>query len=172
MLMIVVLATASNCSNTHRVSGANTSAPDPQIYFRPLTLTWSSSGTLIRGSWVSVTEGRTVYPNTADIWCDPRTRECSVVWADYMEQESGLKTILLSRNSLEIVHYGGDQVVAKTGTEQHGVTLTINVPTNDVLWFETNPGYKSPDGDQSPYTMTMRLVDGATMWKQMQEQAQ
>lgn len=158
----VAMALCSACSKSRQMAVAATGELRSRVQFPPMMLDASAVGVLARGSWKAVSS-EPVAANTSNIWCDPVTRECSVVTADYIDFLDGRPLIALRRNHLAIVVWNKDLIVAKDGTEAEGVTLTINVPTRDILWMQTNIGYEQGETRVPPSTMTLRLVDGAAL---------
>jgi hypothetical protein len=107
------------------------------------------------GTWKAVTN-KLVYPvNTVNIECNAITGECTVATLDFISDALDQADRIRTR-SLRVVHWDKDMLIAKSGDESD-ITLTINVPAQDVLWSQArDPGLQTGDASQT----TMRLVSG------------
>lgn len=132
----------------------------PDVKLPILTVSKSGPFVFARGTWKAITN-KLGYPvNTVNIQCDATRGECHVVTADFISET--LDQIALHETDLNIVHWSDDLVVARDGTRGDGITLTINVPANEVVWTQTNSGWTAPASGVTfePSQMTLRLVSG------------
>ena len=90
------------------------------------------------GTWKAITN-KLAYPvNTVHIECNAITGECTVTSIEFiseaLDQVDGI-----TNQSLHVVHWDKDMLVAKSGGELD-ITLTINVPAKDVTWTQEQSG--------------------------------
>lgn len=110
------------------------------------------------GTWKGITN-KLGYPvNTVDIVCDVGSRECTVTTVNFISEE--LDQVHLDRTYLSVSNWTSDFLVARGMPPTEGITLTINVPAQEVLWSQVDPGTTLPGFTLKPSQMTLRLVNG------------
>jgi len=110
------------------------------------------------GTWKAITN-KLGYPvNTVDIVCDVGSRECIVTTVNFISEE--LDQVHLDRTYLTVATWNDDFLVARSEEAEGGITMTINVPAQDVLWSQVNPARTFLGKAIGPEQMTLRLVNG------------
>jgi hypothetical protein len=139
------------------------------------------------GTWKAITN-KLGYPvNIVNIECNAISGECAVTWVEFISEALDQVGRMTTR-SLHVVHWDKDMLVAKSGDESN-ITLTINVPAQDVTWTQEAgvtvkwasddelrrqsqyrsklpsdllAGSAEPD-TLNPQRMTLKLVDGSKL---------
>lgn len=110
------------------------------------------------GTWKAITN-RLGYPvNTVDIVCHADEGECSIVTVQFISDE--LDQVAVHRDYLTVTTWDKDLMIARDVTR--GITMTINVPANEVVWTQVTAA-RSADGlfpARDAEQMTLRLVGG------------
>ena len=139
------------------------------------------------GTWKAITNELSYPINTVNITCNGITGNCDVTTVEFISEALDHLGQIRTQ-SLRVVHWDRDMLVAKSGDESD-ITLTINVPAKDVTWTQEASGVSTSSryydqlqhraqwehgsvlpsavwtGSAEPDTahaqrMTMKLVDG------------
>jgi hypothetical protein len=90
------------------------------------------------GTWEAITNELGYPVNTVNIECNGITGKCDVTTVEFINE--ALKQVgQIRTQSLRVVHWDKDMLVAKSGDEAD-ITLTINVPAQDVTWTQEKSG--------------------------------